>query len=65
MREFIARTKRVGDLLVVALPVDLVQSEHLEADTLVKITLQKCQKPSNSEEKNCSLGPEDPWKLLE
>ncbi len=65
MREFVARTKKVGDHLVVELPSELVQSERLEADMLVKVTVQKCQKPSGSAEKECSLGPEDPWKLLE
>jgi hypothetical protein len=65
MREYLVRTKRIGNEVVVTLPKELLQAEQIGADMLLKITVQKCQKPYGAAEKDCSLGPEDPWRLLE
>jgi hypothetical protein len=65
MREYIVTTRRANGGVVITLPEELVRTEQIGADMLVKITVQRCQKPSGSAEKDCSLGPEDPWKLLE
>jgi antitoxin component of MazEF toxin-antitoxin module len=65
MREYLVRTKRVGNEVIVTLPKELLQAEQIIPDMLVKITVQKCQKAAGSAEKDCSLGPEDPWRLLE
>ncbi len=65
MREYLLRTKMVGNEVVVILPKDLLQSEQIVAGTLVKVTVQKSQKPAVKDEKESSLGPEDPWRLLE
>jgi hypothetical protein len=65
LHEYVVRTRKVGDDTVVTLPKELLQAEQIGVDMLVKITVQKCQKTSGATEKECSLGPEDPWKLLE
>jgi hypothetical protein len=65
MREYLVRTKKVGDQIVVALPKELLQAEQVGPDMVVKITVQKCQKTSAEASKDCSLGVDDPWKLLE
>jgi len=66
MREYLLRTKRAGDSVVIELPKELLRAEQVCADMNVKITVQKCQRPSAEKAKTeCSLGPEDPWKLLE
>ncbi len=66
MREYIVKTRKVGECIVVTLPNELVQAEQIGADTLEKIIVQKAQKNQKAPTKDpCSLGPEDPWKLLE
>lgn len=66
MREYLVKTKRVGDQLVVALPRDLVQAEQLSEGVLVKIAVQKAQKQVlSAQQKDDGLGVEDPWRLLE
>lgn len=65
MREYLVKTKKMGDCIAVVLPVELLQAEQIGADMLVKVTVQKCQKTGSDASKDCSLGPDDPWKLLE
>jgi hypothetical protein len=66
MREYLVKTKKVGDCIVITLPKDLVQAEQIGADMFVKITVQKCQKGnfgvSKESGSSCS---DDPWKQLE
>lgn len=66
MRSFIVKTRKVGDCIVVTLPKELVQAEQLGTDMSVEITVKKCLKQGSSASKDSgSLGPDDPWKLLE
>jgi len=66
MREYLVKTRKVGDCIIVTLPKELVQAEQIEADMFVKITVQKCQKTGLGTKKGgCSLGADDPWRLLE
>ncbi len=66
MREYIVKTKKVGDSVIVELPMELLQAEQIIADITVKVTIQKYQNPSAVRAKtDGSLGPDEPWKLLE
>jgi hypothetical protein len=66
LRAFIVKTRKIGNCIVVTLPKELVQAEQLGADMLVEITVKKCLKKGSSSSKDGgSLGPDDPWKLLE
>jgi hypothetical protein len=66
LRSFIVKTRKVGDCIVVTLPKELVQATQLGADMSVEITVKKCPKQGSTAPKdNDSLGPYDPWKLLE
>ena len=63
MREYLVKTRKIGDCIVITLPKDLVQLEQIQGDMFVKITVQKCPKGGLKEE-GASLG-DDPWRLLE
>ena len=66
MREYLLRTKKVGDSVAILLPKELLRAEQIDVDVIVKVTVQKCQSPSAARAKaDCRLGPDDPWKLLE
>jgi hypothetical protein len=66
MREYLVKTKRAGGAVVIELPKELLQAEQIGADMTLKITIQKYQKPVAIRAKmEGSLGPDDPWKLLE
>jgi hypothetical protein len=64
MREYIVKTRKVGDCIVITLPKDLVQAEQIGGEMLVKITVQKCQKIGASKANGASYS-DDPWKQLE
>ncbi|MGD6850964.1 MAG: hypothetical protein ACQCN6_02755 [Candidatus Bathyarchaeia archaeon] len=64
MREYLVKTKKVGDQIVIVLPKELLAVEQIGADATVKITVQKI-KTASTTRNDTSLGPEDPWKLLE
>jgi len=66
MREYVVRTRKAGGAVVVELPKELLQTEQVSADMTLKITVQKYQRPAPSKAKSDgSLGPDNPWKLLE
>ncbi len=65
MREYLLKTKKVGDTVAIMLPKELLMAEQIGADMVVKVTVQRCQKTNSSATKDCSLGPDDPWKMLE
>jgi len=66
MREYVVKTKKLGGAVIIELPRQLMQTEQIGANMSLKITLQKYQKPSAMKPKaEGSLGPDDPWKLLE
>jgi hypothetical protein len=64
MQEYLVKTKRVGDQIVIALPKELLAAQQIGADTTVKITVQK-YKTASATKNDSTLGPDDPWKLLE
>jgi antitoxin component of MazEF toxin-antitoxin module len=59
MREYIVKTTKVGDCIVIALPKQLVSAEQIREGMDVKITVQKCPKTSSPA---CD---DDPWRQLE
>jgi len=62
----VVKTRKAGGAVVIELPKELLQTEQVSADMTLKITVQKCQRPAASKAKtDSSLGPDDPWKLLE
>jgi hypothetical protein len=64
MREYLVKTKKVGDQIVIALSKEIVAAEKIGADMVVCITVQKCKSVSTTKG-DSSLGPDDPWRLLE
>ncbi|MCW4028873.1 MAG: hypothetical protein NWE92_04410 [Candidatus Bathyarchaeota archaeon] len=58
MREYLVKTKKIGDALTIILPKELVQAEQIGGDMVLKITVQKFQRKVSSPE-------DDPWRLLE
>ena len=66
MREYVVKTRKAGDAVVIELPKELLQTEQINADMTLKITVQKYLHPTAARAKaDRSLGPDDPWKLLE
>lgn len=66
MQTFIAQTKRTGDCIVITIPKEALEAEQIKTDTFVRVTVQKVQQQTTSTRKtDDSLGPDDPWKLLE
>jgi hypothetical protein len=66
LQDYIVKTKKAGDQIVVALPKELLQAQQIDVGMLVRITVQKCERQDfGDSKKDCSLGPEDPWGLLE
>jgi hypothetical protein len=63
MHEYLVKTVKVGDSIVVALPRKLLAAEQVSEGMTLKITVQKCQK-STVKEKGDSC-EEDPWRQLE
>jgi hypothetical protein len=66
MRTCIVQAKRAGENLIITLPREIIEAEQLKPDVFVKISVEKVkgQNPSPKENES-SLGPEDPWRLLE
>ncbi len=65
MNTFIAQTRKAGDYIVITLPKDVLVAQQIGADTFIKVTVEKIQKQSIRKQDDGSLGPDDPWKLLE
>jgi hypothetical protein len=65
MNTFIAQTRKAGDYIVVTLPKDVLVTQQIGANTFVKVTVEKIQKQDTKRQDDCSLGPDDPWRLLE
>ena len=65
MHEFIAKTRKIGDSIVVTLPKNIVEAEQLKENMNVKVTVQKCQSSFSKPEQVKPIGEDDPWKLLE
>jgi len=64
--EYLVKTVKIGDSIVVALPRELLAAEHIIENMDVKITVQKCQRsglaPSKGKPSSCD---DDPWRQLE
>jgi hypothetical protein len=65
MQSFVAQTRRVGDQIVITIPKEAVSAEQICADVFVKVTVQKVQQQTTTRKSDDTLGPDDPWKLLE
>lgn len=64
MHEYIVKTIKVGDTIVVALPHELLITEHVREDMVLKITVQKCQS-SVVTKRPVTSDVDDPWGALE
>jgi len=65
MREYIVKTAKVGDCIVIALPKQLVVAEQIKEGMDVKITVQKCPKTLGAPKANSASSDDDPWRQLE
>jgi antitoxin component of MazEF toxin-antitoxin module len=61
MREFVSKTKRIGDSIVVVLPREVLEAEQIRENMDVKVTVQKIAKTVRAN----PSGEDDLWKLLE
>ncbi|MCL5950087.1 MAG: hypothetical protein M1490_06395 [Candidatus Bathyarchaeota archaeon] len=66
MQSFVAQARGVGDQIIITIPKEIIAAEQICVDAFVKVTVQKIQQQTASTHKSDdSLGPDDPWKLLE
>jgi hypothetical protein len=66
MREYITKTIRVGDSIIVILPKELVSAEQITENIYVKIAATKCRRDESVEPRgSASSYDDDPWRLLE
>jgi hypothetical protein len=65
MREYRVKTVKVGDSIVVALPHELLATEHVTEGMTLKISIQKCQRNSAESLSGVACDEDDPWKALE
>jgi hypothetical protein len=65
MRTCIVQAKRAGDCLIITLPREVIEAEQLTPDTFVKISVEKVRGQNPVRKQEDSLGPDDPWRLLE
>ncbi|MGE5555430.1 MAG: hypothetical protein ACM3UY_04095 [Methanocella sp.] len=64
MQTFTAQLRKIGDQMVIIIPKEAIAAEQLSNNTFVKVTVQKIQQTARPKNED-TLGPEDPWKLLE
>jgi hypothetical protein len=66
MRTCVVQAKKAGENLIITLPHEIIEAEQLTPETFVRITVEKVkgQNPPRKQDE-CSLGPDDPWRLLE
>jgi hypothetical protein len=65
MQSFVAQARRVGDQIVITIPREAVAAEQLCADMFVKVSVERVRQQAPAKKSDESLGPDDPWKLLE
>ncbi len=65
MRTCVLQAKKAGENLIITLPKEIIESEQLMPDTYVRISVEKIRKQNLPNKQEGSLGPEDPWRLLE
>jgi hypothetical protein len=65
MREYVVKTVKVGDSIVIALPKELLAAEKITENMLVKITVQKGPKVASESKGNNLSCEDDPWRQLE
>jgi hypothetical protein len=58
LREYLVKSRRFGDSIVLVLPKELLVAEKIEENMDLVITIKKL-------ERRGSLFGEDPWRLLE
>jgi hypothetical protein len=65
MQSFVAQARRVGDQIVITIPREAVAAEQICADVFVKVSVEKVRQQTTAKKSDDTLGPDDPWKLLE
>ena len=65
MRTCIVQAKKAGDCLIITLPREIVEAEQLTPDTFIRVSVEKIKGQNLPKKQEDSLGPDDPWKLLE
>jgi hypothetical protein len=65
MRTCIVQAKKAGDCLIITIPREIIEAEQLTPDAFVRISVEKIKGQNLPKKQEDSLGPEDPWKLLE
>jgi hypothetical protein len=65
MRTCIVQAKKAGENLIIALPREIIEAEQLKPDVFVRISVEKVKGQNLTRKQEDSLGPEDPWRLLE
>jgi antitoxin component of MazEF toxin-antitoxin module len=65
MRTCIVQAKKAGGNLIITLPREIIEGEQLTPDTFVRISVEKIKGQNLPKKQEDSLGPEDPWRLLE
>jgi hypothetical protein len=65
MQSFVAQARRVGDQIVITIPREAVVAEQICADVFVKVSVERVRQQTTAKKCDESLGPDDPWKLLE
>jgi hypothetical protein len=65
MRDYVVKTIKVGDSIVIALPRELLATEKITENMLVKITVQKGPKATSTPKRESHSCDDDPWRQLE
>jgi hypothetical protein len=65
MRTCIVQAKKAGETLIVTLPKEIIAAEQLKPDVFIRISVEKVKDQNPPRKHEDSLGPEDPWRLLE
>ena len=65
MREYLVKTVKVGESIVIALPRELLAAEKITENMLVKITVQKGPKAASESKGKSPSCENDPWRQLE
>jgi hypothetical protein len=65
MRTCIVQAKKAGENLIITLPREIIEAEQITPNTFVRITVEKVKGQNLPKKQEDSLGPEDPWRLLE
>ena len=65
MRTCIVQAKKAGDCLIITLPREVIEAEQLTPDSFIRISVEGVKSQNPPQKQEDSLGPQDPWRLLE